>query len=136
MRPLAALALRGRFDVVRATNRATGAPLPLIPPARGAVETELRRDRVGFLADARLGAEVERIAASTRAAPAEVRASAYTLLHLDAGATLPGVRGRALRVDLRVRNALDARYRDFLSRYKTFAYDPGRNVVLRVSTGL
>jgi hypothetical protein len=35
-----------------------------------------------------------------------------------------------------VRNALDARYRSFLSRYKEFALGPGRAVVLRVSSAL
>jgi hypothetical protein len=42
----------------------------------------------------------------------------------------------ALAVDLSVRNALDARYRGFLSRYKESALGPGRAVVLRVSTPL
>ena len=35
-----------------------------------------------------------------------------------------------------VRNALDTRYRDFLSRYKAFALNPGRNIVVRLSTDL
>ena len=39
-----------------------------------------------------------------------------------------------MRVDLTVRNAADASYRDFLSRYKEFALNPGRNVIVRVST--
>jgi hypothetical protein len=37
---------------------------------------------------------------------------------------------------LRVRNVGDVAYRSFLSRYKKFADDPGRNVVFSVSTGL
>ena len=32
-------------------------------------------------------------------------------------------------------NALDKRYRSFLSRYKGFADDPGRNLIVRLSTG-
>ena len=31
-----------------------------------------------------------------------------------------------------VENALDTPYRDYLSRYRFFAHDPGRNVVLRL----
>jgi hypothetical protein len=34
-----------------------------------------------------------------------------------------------------VRNATNVSYRSFLSRYKEFALDPGRNVVLRISLG-
>jgi len=35
-----------------------------------------------------------------------------------------------------VRNATNARYRDFMSRYKEFANAAGRALVLRVSTDL
>ncbi len=63
------------------------------------------------------------------------RAKSVLLLHLGGGLS-HDVRGRTLSVDVRVRNALNTRYNDFLSRYKLFAYEPGRNVVLRLSTGL
>jgi hypothetical protein len=39
-------------------------------------------------------------------------------------------------VDLQVRNALDTAYRSFLNRYKEFALDPGRSIVLRIATGI
>jgi len=41
-----------------------------------------------------------------------------------------------LRVDLRARNLTDKSYRDYLSRYKEFALDPGRNVTVRISSGI
>ena len=44
------------------------------------------------------------------------------------------IAGRTTHLDLRVRNATDRRYRDFLNRYKEFAYAPGANVVLRATT--
>lgn len=42
---------------------------------------------------------------------------------------------RTARLDLRVSNALNAKYTDFLSRYKEFALNPGRSFVLRAGTG-
>ncbi len=39
-----------------------------------------------------------------------------------------------MRLDLRVRNATDVAYKDFLSRYKQFALDPGRNIIIRLGT--
>jgi hypothetical protein len=45
------------------------------------------------------------------------------------------VGGRPLRLDVRLRNAANARYADFLSRYKAFAYGAGRNLALRLSIG-
>jgi hypothetical protein len=40
---------------------------------------------------------------------------------------------RAVALDLQLRNALDQEYSNFLSRYKTYALDPGRNFVVRLS---
>jgi len=34
-----------------------------------------------------------------------------------------------------MRNVLNQRYRSFLSRYKGFAFDPGRNLIVRLSSG-
>jgi iron complex outermembrane receptor protein len=62
------------------------------------------------------------------------QSAGYTLLNLGAGFTLP-VAGKGLRVDLTLRNALDKKYSNFLSRYKTYALDPGRNLTVRLSTG-
>jgi hypothetical protein len=45
-----------------------------------------------------------------------------------------GFLGRATRFEIGVRNAGDVRYRNFLSRYKEFALEPGRNIIIRVST--
>jgi outer membrane receptor protein involved in Fe transport len=36
--------------------------------------------------------------------------------------------------DFQLRNALDKEYASFLSRYKTYALDPGRNFLVQVST--
>jgi iron complex outermembrane receptor protein len=48
----------------------------------------------------------------------------------------PSAEDGTLRVDLRVHNIANQSYRDYLSRYKEFALDPGRNVTMRVSTGI
>jgi hypothetical protein len=36
--------------------------------------------------------------------------------------------------DFQLRNALNKEYAGFLSRYKTYALDPGRNFIVQVST--
>lgn len=56
----------------------------------------------------------------------------YALLQLDAGTTGVTLLGRLLDVSLSVTNLLDTRYRDYLSRYRLFVDDAGRDVVLRV----
>jgi iron complex outermembrane receptor protein len=60
---------------------------------------------------------------------------AWGAVHLNAGISRLTSRG-LISVDLSVRNATNARYRDFMSRYKEFANAAGRALVLRVSTDL
>ena len=127
------LTLHARADAVRGTNRATGDPLPLMPPARAALGAELHHDWTGRWADrAYAGAEVEVATRQTRRNPLDIPTGGYTLLNLSAGFVRP-LAGRACHVDLAVRNATNVSYRSFLSRYKEFALAPGRNVVLRIS---
>ena len=122
------LTLRARADAVRGTNRATSEPLPLIPPARAALGAELRRAR------AYAGFEVEVATRQTRLNPLDIPTGGHSLLNLAAGFVRP-LLGRMCHVDIAVRNATNTSYRSFLSRYKEFALDPGRNVVVRASLG-
>ena len=139
---LDALSLRAQADFVHGTNDQTGRPLPLMPPLRGALEAEVHghtADGGGSYAgfEAELVARQERLASdSIPGSPAvtvDVPTAGYALLHLEAGLARR-LGGRLVRLDLRVRNATNTRYRDYLSRYKEFALDAGRNVVLRVVT--
>src|SRR5207237_1628909 len=129
------LTLRARGDAVRGTNRATSEPLPLVPPARAALGAELHRAGGSRQADrAYAGVEVEAATRQTRLNPLDIPTGGYTLLNLSAGFVQP-LLGRACHVDLAVHNATNVSYRSFLSRYKEFALNPGRNVVLRISLG-
>jgi iron complex outermembrane receptor protein len=116
---------RGRIDAVRGTNLSSHEPLPLMPPLRGSLGLSLRNQ---------FGIEVEGNAEQERLNPLDVPTAGYALLNLWGGGDLRLV-GRAVRVDVSLRNALDKSYRSFLSRYKTFADDPGRNLIVRLSTG-
>src|SRR5207247_4739118 len=127
------LTLRARAAAVRGTNRASDEPLPLVPPARAALGAELHRAGGSRRADrAYAGAEVEAATRQTRLDPLDIPTGGYTLLNLSAGFVRP-LLGRICHVDLAVRNATNVSYRSFLSRYKEFAHDPARNVVLRLS---
>lgn len=56
----------------------------------------------------------------------------YALVNAEIGATHLPMFGAPVDVVLAVRNVFDVRYRDYLSRYRLFADDPGRDVVLRL----
>jgi iron complex outermembrane receptor protein len=60
----------------------------------------------------------------------------YALMQVEAGTSGLRVGPRRFDVSLSVNNALDTRYRDYLSRYRLFVNDAGRDVVLRVTMPL
>jgi len=128
------LTLRARADAVRGTNRATGDPLPLLPPARVALGAELHPMAFGWADRTYASAEIEVATRQTRLNPLDIPTGGHTLLNLSAG-IVRRLLGRVCHVDIAVRNATNVSYRSFLSRYKEFALDPGRNVVLRISLG-
>jgi len=130
-----ALTLRARSDYVWGENEQTNQPLPLMPPLRVAGEAELHKSELGWAQQGHVGIEVEHIAEQTRLGPFDVPTDAYTLVHLDAGMS-KRLGSHTYDFNLRVRNVGDAAYRSFLSRYKKFADDPGRNIVFSVATGL
>jgi iron complex outermembrane receptor protein len=129
------LTVRAQAEVVSGTNLDLDRPLPRVPPWRAALEAEYHRESLGWAERAAVGLEVEHVSEQTRLDPLDLPTDAYTLLHLTAGMTR-SFGGRAYQVDLRVRNLADLDTRSFLSRYKGFASDPGRNVVIRITTEL
>jgi iron complex outermembrane receptor protein len=126
------LHLRGTADYTRGQNRTTDTPLPFIPPFRATYSVKLEgEDRWGFQHPYfSIGGESN--ARQTDLDPDDFAPDGYTLVHLGAGVALP-IGERTVALDLQLRNALDQEYADFLSRYKTYALDPGRNFVVRLS---
>jgi iron complex outermembrane receptor protein len=57
----------------------------------------------------------------------------YGLINVELGAEAFNVGQLRIEPSLAVRNVLDTRYRDYLSRYRLFVDEPGRDVVLRLT---
>jgi iron complex outermembrane receptor protein len=57
----------------------------------------------------------------------------YALFGIEAGAASLVLLGQPLEVSLAARNVFNTRYRDYLSRYRLFVDDPGRDVVIRIT---
>lgn len=127
------LHLRGTADYTRGQNRTTDLPLPFIPPFRATYGVRLERGAGGRLRNAYFSIGGESNAKQSKLDPEDFAPEGYTLVNLGAGVSLP-VGARSLGVDLQLRNAFDKQYASFLSRYKTYAFDPGRNFILRVTT--
>jgi outer membrane receptor protein involved in Fe transport len=124
--------IRARHDFVRGTNQETDEPLPLMAPPRSAVGIDLRTTP-SWATNLFAGAEIEHVARQTRPNPNDLVTGSYTLTNFDLGVER-NMLGRTMRFELAVRNAADVRYRSFLSRYKEFALEPGRNIIIRISS--
>jgi iron complex outermembrane recepter protein len=135
------LHLQGGADYTHGQNTTLNTPLPSIPPFRATYVIRLEGEHLGGLESPYLSVGGESNARQDRLDPSEAeffdesgyRSEGYTLANLGGGFTLPYA-GRSLRVDLQLRNAFDKQYANFLSRYKTYALDPGRNLVVRLTT--
>ena len=96
---------------------------PLIPPLNG--EVGIRYDDRTFFA----GTAVRFVADQDRLGDGETITNSYALLNMDAGARML-IGERLHTLTLRVDNALDASYRNHLSRTKDIMPEPGRNISL------
>lgn len=128
------LTLQGTCEAVRGDDTGADTPLALVPPLHAFVGATYRFREHGRIQDANVGGAVEMVAAQDRTGRFETPTAGYALLHLEGGIEWMWS-GRTLAVDVQLRNALDTAYRDHLSRYKDFAPDPGRNLLVRLSTG-
>ncbi|MDQ6828553.1 MAG: TonB-dependent receptor [Gemmatimonadota bacterium] len=142
VQPISPLSLRARYDFVRGNNEETDTPLPLVPPQRIDLEGEWRFTGLSWAEFAYIGGGTETLARQTRLSVEERNTATqefdpstpgYTLVNLSAGLQR-SIGGRTVRIDLRATNFGDSKYKSFLSRYKEFAFDPGRNITLRLST--
>src|SRR6266850_8005360 len=113
------------LPILRGTNLAAHEPLPLLPPLRA---------MVGFGWRDRFTVDVDAYDRPRRLNPLDIATPGYALVYLGGGADVR-LFGRAMRLDVSLRNAFNQRYRSFLSRYKAFAFDPGRNLIVRLSSG-
>jgi Outer membrane receptor proteins, mostly Fe transport len=78
------LLLKGRYDLVRGTNRDLDEPLPLMAPQRGSAGAEYHFTS-GWAGNASIGGEVEHTMKQDRPNPQDVVTDGYTLSTFDLG---------------------------------------------------
>jgi iron complex outermembrane receptor protein len=131
--PTTFLHLRGTADYTRGENTATDLPLPFVPPFRATYSARLEGGQAGRLENPYFSIGGESNAKQTRVDPDDFAPEGYTLANLSGGFTVP-LGEKRIALDLQLRNVFDKSYASFLSRYKTYALDPGRNFIVRVSS--
>lgn len=125
--------LRGTADYTNGHNLEIDQPLPFIPPLRVTYglrfEPEVRGVEAFYF-----GLNAETVTRQSRLDEVDVAPEGYTLVHAGVGLEVP-VAGRGFNLSLSARNLLNTEYASFMSRYKEYALDMGRNVTLRVEMG-
>jgi iron complex outermembrane recepter protein len=121
---------------VRGTDRVTGEPLYDMPADRLITSARMYGGSRAWLEDpyVELGTTLVRqqdqVPSSTIY---RLPTAGYALLNLTVGARTWRVLGQQFEANLAVHNLLNVRYRDYLSRYRLFVNEPGRNVILRLT---
>ena len=123
-------------SVLRADNRDAGGPLYQMPADRLRLRARVHGERVGPLRHPYAEASGVLVRRQTRVQPGAFEALApppgYALAEIRVGAEI-AVFGQPATLSLGIQNVFDVRYRDYLSRFRTFADEPGRNAVVRMS---
>ena len=128
-----ALHLSGTTDYVYGQNNSIDMPLPQIPPFRATYGFRLEAPDRGLLVSPYLSALGESVSQQTRNPPDDYAPPGYTIFGLGLGTGFQSS-NQVIQLDFQVRNLFDTAYRSYLSRYKTYADNPGRNMIVRLST--
>lgn len=125
------LSLNG--DYVTAKNDGTGNYLPFIPPAKNILEIKFQDKQIGSsLYNPYISFSAKVVSAQTNTDPMETSTDGYTLF--KAGFGFDFVLSKSIAsLDFSIDNIADTKYVNHLSRYKTYALNPGRSFDLKFS---
>ena len=135
VRPGGPLVLSATASVVRGDDRGRGEPLYGMPADRVALGLGARLPRRPAFADGFVGVEARLVRRQTRVpslADFAPPPAGYALVGLRASGTVR-LGAAPVAVAVSADNLFDVRHRDYLSRFRYFADDPGRNVALRLT---
>lgn len=125
------LSLNG--DYVTAKNDATGNYLPFIPPAKNIIELKLQEKQIGgSVYNPYFSFSTKVVSAQNNVDPLEAPTEGYVLLKTGIGFDFVLSKSIA-SIDFSIDNLADTKYVDHLSRYKSYAMNPGRSFNLKLS---
>jgi iron complex outermembrane receptor protein len=125
--------------VVRGRDRRTGDPLFDMPADRLVANLRLYGHGGASLIDPYIEVGTTLVRHQDQVPPNTVYrlpTSGYALLNAELGAGSLRVLGQSVEPSVAVKNLLNTRYRDYLTRYRLFVDDPGRDIVVRLTVPL
>jgi len=127
----------GSAALVRGTNADRNEPLLFVPADRGRLGLHLHADDLWEMHDAFLDVSCMGVRRQDRVTAGRDYAeppAGYIRTDLSVGGILTFSDNVLARVTLSCTNLFNVAYRDYLSQYRYFADDPGRNIILRCTT--
>lgn len=125
--------------LLRGTDDVTDTPLYDMPADRGTVGLRFSLPEASWASRPFVSAGITMVREQDRVPEGTIYAlptDGYQLVDVEIGAQSIEVNGRRVNVGFEVKNVFDVAYRDYLSRYKLFVDDLGRDVVLRIRVPL
>ncbi len=136
LEPVWWVSLYANVNVLRGIDRTSGDPLFDMPADRATLSARLFGPNSRHLTSPYVELGSTLVRRQDQVPPVTIYklpTAGYGLINLEVGATALTVGHTRLEPSLAVRNVLDTRYRDYLSRYRLFVDEPGRDVVLRMT---
>ena len=130
--PVSFILLSLNGDFVFTNNQADESPLPFTPPVKNILELKLQKQQIGIMYNPYIKFSAKIVSVQNNVDPLETITDGYTLLNTGVGMDFVFSKTIA-SVDLSIDNLADIKYVDHLSRFKSFAMNPGRSINLRVT---
>ena len=130
------LSLYANGNFVRGVDRPTGDALYDMPADRITASARLFGRNTAHLTSPYFELGTTMVRKQERVPPVTIYklpTDAYALVSVELGASAWTIGHTRFEPSLAVRNAFDRRYRDYLSRYRLFVDEPGRDIVLRLT---
>ena len=135
------LSVIAALAMVRGMNRRAGQPLLFMPADRARITMHVHAEdvdmAVGVVHDAFADVTLRGVRRQDHVPPGQDYAEpppGYALADITIGGMVTMPLGLPARITLSCMNILNTSYRDYLSQYRYFADDAGRNIVLRWTT--
>jgi iron complex outermembrane recepter protein len=119
-------------DYIKTENNATGTALPLTPPAKNIIELKLQKESIWKLYNPYFSFKTKIVSPQNDVDLLETKTDGYTLFYLGIGFDFI-IAKTVTSLDFSIDNLFDTKYVDHLSRYKSYAMNPGRSINLKVS---
>jgi len=126
------LFLEAATDFVLGRNEEMDTWLPLMPAQRIKIGLRFTKPSFIFFQNPYLLLNSKIVLEQNRVNDFETRTGGYSIFGTGFGGEIPVMSSRML-VDCSLENVFDRAYIDHLSRYKNYALNPGRNVLLKMS---